>query len=98
MNTQPHYSVHHPSVYINPSDMTAAAAVARGGGAASPLGVLNFAHWPSGAGADIAAVGDASTAAGTSNRRRGGVGEEAGAVDWEEGSTARRFQRQQQVS
>lgn len=99
MNAQPHYSVHHPSVYINPSDMPAAA---RSGGAASPVGLLNFSHWqqtrPSSVGADAVAVGDASAAAGGNAGHRSGRGEGLGVADWKEGSTARRFQHQQQVS
>ena len=97
MNTQPHYSVHHPSVYINASDMPAAAR----SGAVSPVGLLNFSHWqqtrPPSVGADVAGVGDGLAAAGATDRRRG-VGGDAGVVDWEEGPTSRRFQHQQQVS
>lgn len=100
MNAQSHYSVRRPSVYINPSDIPV---VPRSGGPASPVGLLNFSNWqqirPSSVGADlVAVVGDASATPGVNAGRRSGVREGAGVVDWEEASTARRFQHQQQVS
>lgn len=82
MNTQPHYGMHHPSVYINAPD-------ARSGGAASPVGLLNFAHWQTGP-TEVDAA-----AAGAKDGRRGGV---RGDVDWDEGSSTRRQQHQQQVN
>ena len=84
-------------MYINPSDIPV---VPGSGGAASPVGLLNFSRRhqtrPSSVGADV--VGDASAAAGVNAGHRSGGREGAGVVDWEEASTARRFQHQQQVS